>query len=64
MGYSEWLYKKVVRKDGEPFKSGRLVNTVKGVGVSGIGFRHKYTFQFVEDNSEVQCDYCELLPSP
>ncbi len=64
MGYSEWLHKRVTKKDGTPFKSGYLSNTVKGVGVSSVGFRHKYTFIFVEDNSEVQCDYCELVPSP
>jgi hypothetical protein len=43
-------------KQPKPFKSGNLVNTVKGIVVNP--YTKKLAFTFEEDDSFVNCDIC------
>ena len=57
--YNDLVGKEVSKKSGKPFKSGKKVNTVKGITI------HKETnhsaFEFFEDDSQVECWRCEKI---
>lgn len=56
-----WIGKKVRKKSGRPFKSGRKRNTVASV-IDPI--LHKPAFTFVEDDSFVAKKSCMLVSGP
>lgn len=64
MDYSEWIGMKVAKIAGrqnrpKPFKSGKKVNTVKGVIEHPIIGGPAFTFE--EDDSFVRCSICEVV---
>lgn len=57
MEYIEYIGKQV-RKKNKPFKSGNLINTVKGIIEHPILKIESFTFE--EDDSYVECRRCIL----
>lgn len=59
INYVSWIGQQV-RKKKKPFKSGSLVNTIKGI-VDHPYVEGKKAFIFVEDESAVSCEKCYLV---
>lgn len=57
--YQGWIGKKVTKTSPKPFKSGRKVNTVKGVVEHNLMKVPAFTFQ--EDESVVECRRCIVV---
>lgn len=62
--YLNWIGKRVTKtsirnKMPKPFKSGKIVNTVKDVTVNP--YSGKIAFSFFEDDSVVNCQGCKLI---
>lgn len=61
--YKLWIGKVVWKKTRKPFKSGLQKATVKGVTVNPQSPKNKLAFTFIEDDSIVDCEVCELANS-
>ncbi len=53
---------KVAKNSGKPFKSGKKVNTVRGIVDHPI--LHVLAYSFDEDDSYVRVSYCYLIGEP
>ena len=58
MSYENWIGKSVSKKN-KPFKSGKKINTVKGLITHPV--LNIPAFSFYEDNSIVECRRCILI---
>lgn len=66
--YETLFGKKVRKKSGKPFKSGRKENTISGTCLMDVpckktpsGFRTNVCFTFEEDDSAVSIEMCEII---
>ena len=50
---------RVKKKSGKPFKSGRQINTVVGEAINP--YTNKPAYKFLEDDSLVNQDICEVV---
>lgn len=57
--YQEMIGKRVVKKSRKPFKSGHIINTIKGVTTNPYA-NNRAAFTFEEDESFVNCQLCKL----
>lgn len=61
--YKLWIGKVVWKKTRKPFKSRLQKATVKDVTTNPQSPKNKLAFTFIEDDSIVDCDICELVNS-
>ena len=61
--YKLWIGRVVWKKTRKPFKSSLQKATVKGVTVNPQSPKNKLAFIFIEDDSIVDCEVCELANS-
>ena len=52
---------KVMKKSQKPFKSGSIVNTVKGICVNKNDPKNRLAYTFVEDGSIVNVEICTII---
>ena len=61
--YKLWIGKVVWKKTRKPFKSSLQKTTVKDVTTNPQSPKNKLAFTFIEDDSIVDCEICELVNS-
>ena len=51
----------VKKKSGKPFKSGKKVNSVKGIVTNENDSQKRNAYIFYDDDSVVNTDICEII---
>ena len=51
----------VKKKSGKPFKSGKKVNSVKGIVINENDPQKRNAYIFYDDDSVVNIDICEII---
>lgn len=51
----------VKKKSGKPFKSGKKVNSVKGIVINENDPQKRNAYIFYDDDSVVNTDICEII---
>ena len=51
----------VKKKSGKPFKSGKKVNSVKGIVINENDPQKRNEYIFYDDDSVVNTDICEII---
>lgn len=51
----------VKKKSGKPFKSGKKVNSVKGIVTNENDTQKRNAYIFYDDDSVVNIDICEII---